>query len=247
MGLRKDFSVHKRKTIESFELVKADISGISLEIESLKNIIASFGSRISAIDNELLNLSRNASSNNLSISSKIDRRSSSMSDAIAAVNTLRNGINIISSNYQRMSKNMSGNKNSIKKLELKSKAESLRAGKLGYSLKKSQKETKKLKNILKISSRRAKSADSGLVKRIVSQQKRIVQLNRKIEGKKDIRKSVSRKKIRRKATPRKIITRKITPKKKVTTIKTPRRTITRTETPKKKEIVEIFRQKKPLI
>src|SRR3989338_9700184 len=90
LGLRKDFLVHKRKTIESFKLVRDDISTLDGSINNLKNTLVSVESRISNIYNETLNLrdaiGQNASeinaqrSHNANMQSKIEQINKSISN-----------------------------------------------------------------------------------------------------------------------------------------------------------------------
>ena len=54
MGLRHDFFIHKKKTIDSFKFVSADIAGINANIDNIRNVFLSLDSRISKIDEELL-------------------------------------------------------------------------------------------------------------------------------------------------------------------------------------------------
>lgn len=50
MGIRKEFMLHKGRTVESFEMVRADISSILTHIGGMRDMISSLDSRISVLD-----------------------------------------------------------------------------------------------------------------------------------------------------------------------------------------------------
>ena len=56
MSLRKDFLVHRRKTAESFRFVRADVSGIMINIEHIKNMLLALESKTSSLDNNIADL-----------------------------------------------------------------------------------------------------------------------------------------------------------------------------------------------
>jgi len=51
MGLRKDFSAHKNKTIEAFNIVSSDISTINLNLVTLRTTLSAMESRLSELNN----------------------------------------------------------------------------------------------------------------------------------------------------------------------------------------------------
>lgn len=209
MGLRRDFLVHKGKTVESFNLVRADIS-------SINNRVDKFSAEISQQNNQ-----------NFAIASKIENVGDSIRNVAAALDSFKNKLNDILS---------------------KSRLQSLKISSLENAVRKSQKDSKKIRKLLNVKVKLLKKLNLKSEKKIKSQHKRIVQLNKKIEGKKAVRKIVTKRIITRKVKPRRKVIKTITPKKTVTTITTPRRKITKTETPTKKEVVEVFKgRKKSLI
>ena len=264
LGIRKDFLVHRKRTVESFGYVKADISSINAGMESMKNMLGSVEARISALDSQIAGLSKALDkcafdigmqqNHNLDIQSKAENINKLISDVVAAVTAFKSKINNLVSNGQQISKNIAINKNSIKRLSLSSKSQSLKNRQIDSALKKSQKDIKKIKNLLNRKLKSTKRKDLELEAKIKSQRKSVIKLNRKIEGKKLVKpkKRIAKKAIARKATPKKravkkTVIKKVTPKKTVTTVKTPKRTVTTTVTPTKKNIVEIVKGKNPLI
>lgn len=224
LGLRKDFLVHKRKTIESFKLVRDDISTLDGSINNLKNTLVSVESRISNIYNETLNLrdaiGQNASeinaqrSHNANMQSKIEQINKSISNAIFTIESLNKGVSNLISKQQQLSGNVSGNSNAIKKLFSITKVQSLRNRQLNSALNKSQIEFKKIRSFLNIKLRGVNRANKGVEATIKNQRKRIVALNRKIEGKKSIRIKAKRKAKKRASSATRKTTKKIiTPKK----------------------------------
>lgn len=158
MGLRKDFLIHKRKTVESFRFVRADISSINVNIENMKSTLASIESRISALDNKVAVLWKetdkcltdiNVQQNNyLGIYSKIGHISKSVSAVAAAMTPFKDSINKIASSNKQIVKDMSSNQNSIKKLFSISKTLSLKNNLTNSALTKSQLEVNKIRNLL---------------------------------------------------------------------------------------------------
>ena len=245
VGLKKDFSIHKQKTIESFGFVKADISSINYNIENIKNALASIGSRISTLDNEILGLRKSVDTcvldisiqqnNSLNMQSRMNGIGKSMSGAMETLTSIKDRINTVFNQNKSISKTMTGYGTLIKSLTSKANAQSINSKKLSTQIRKYEQEIKKVKNLINNKIKTVKNADLELDRKIISQRKRIAQLNRKIESKKAV------KRIRRKA-------KKMMPRKKVTTIKTPKKTVIKTETPRKKKIVEVFNQgRKPLL
>ena len=95
MGLRKDFLIHKRRTIESFRFARADITAINVNVEQLKNTLSSVESGISNIGSEISNL-KNALDkcssdinlqqiSSLNVISKIDSINKSIGNAADAI------------------------------------------------------------------------------------------------------------------------------------------------------------------
>ena len=150
--------VHKKKTIESFGLVRADISSISNSIEHFKNILSALESRISTLDNQVLELRKAIDKNtseiriqynyNINIQSKIENINKSVSNIFTTINSFKNNINKLISNNQQSSKDITINKNAIKKLFALSKNQSLKNKQLTSTLKRSQEEVKKLRSFI---------------------------------------------------------------------------------------------------
>ena len=229
MGLRKDFLIHKAKTVESFGFVRADISNINNNIEHLRSQLSSVESRISAIDSQILILhkaiEKNSSeisvqqNNGLTLYSKIENISKSITSATDALNDFKNHINNLISNNQRILKDISGNKNAIKRLFSASKQQSLENKRTNSELKKSKAEITKLR-------------------RILDQKIRIV--NRRIAGKKTAKS--------RKLSPKLRVRKRVVQDKTIITVKTPSKTLVKAVTPTKKNMVGVIRQgKHPLI
>ena len=156
MGLRKDFLVHKKKTVDSFRFVRADISSININIENMKSMLTSMELRISALDNKVTVLRKeldkclsdiNVQQNNyLNIYSKIEYISKSISSIVTAMTSLKNSISKIASSNRNIVKDTSSNRNAIKKLFSISKMQSLKNKQVNSELKKSRAEIKKFKN-----------------------------------------------------------------------------------------------------
>ena len=242
MSLRRDFLVHKRKTVESFRFVRSDISGINAALEHIKNSISSLDSKLASVDIEAGNLKRFVEkcasdigiqeNYNLSIQSKIDVVNKLISETVSTLGSFKSSINdvlgkILSRNQQTSNKISSYDK-SIKKLFVNSKKQSLRNKQLTSSLKQNQEESKKLRNLLNKKLKTYQRKENEIESKIKHQRKLISLLNNKIEGKKWVRKIVKR-----------TITKKITPRKTVTKTVTPKKTVTETVTPKRKIITEV--------
>ena len=156
MGLKKDFLIHKKKTVESFRFVRADISSININIDNLKSMLASMELRISALDNKVTVLRKeidkclsdiNAQQDNyLNIHSKTEHIIKSISDVATAATSFKSSINKIVSNNKQILKDISSNRSAIKKLFLISKTQSLKNNQVNSELRKSKAEIKKLKN-----------------------------------------------------------------------------------------------------
>ena len=102
MGLRKDFLVHKRKTVESFRFVKADVSSLNANVENIKNMLVHADSRISALETEAYNLKSlidkclynidAQNSNSLNIVSKIENAGKSLGNLVETISSFKNKI-----------------------------------------------------------------------------------------------------------------------------------------------------------
>lgn len=212
MGLRKDFLVHKRKTVESFELVKADISSLNASIGNLGNTLALLDSRVNILSNEAslmraaIDESRITYHNALS---RIEDIRNSVDSIAATISSFKNIISKTLSKNGEMSREIAGSRNAIKKLFSISRIQSSRNKQLNSALRKSQAEIRKVKNLLN---------------------RRLTAVNRRIEGVKSARKP-SRRIIKKRIAPRKIIKKTITPK----------RIVTETITPKRKKIVKVVK------
>ena len=233
LGLRNEFSVHKRKTVESFMLVRADVSNIMISMEHIKNMLLTLESKASVMDSNSADLKSTLDKYSFD-AEEISKSTAQVSDAIGSFN---NRLKTAASQNKSMSKEITRNNKSVKKLLPRFKRQSLEIKKLNSALKQSQNEIRKLKNLLSNKLRTAKRGNLELEARITSQKKRILQLNRKIEGRKPARKA-----------SRRTVIRRITPKKTVTKTITPKKIVTKTVTPRKERIIEIIRQsKRPLI
>lgn len=270
MGLRKDFLIHKAKTIESFLLARADISSINNSMEHLKIHVSSVESRILVIDNEVLNLRKLLDKcisdlsmqqmGNLSLMTKIDSVSKSIGEMADNIGSFRNKVDNILSKNSGLSRQINSQNNSIKKLLPKSSKQSLEIRKLNSALKKSQQDIKKLRNLMDRKLKTAKRADKEIESTVKSQRKRIAQLNKKVDSKKPVGKRVIRK-IVAKTVKKKIIVKKYPKKisktskinvrkrrsqgKTIVTVKTPNRTLVQAVT--KGENVRVVRGRNPLI
>ncbi|MBI2653118.1 hypothetical protein HYX00_06640 [Candidatus Woesearchaeota archaeon] len=211
MGLRKDFLVHKRKTVESFRFVRDDIASVNAAIQHLKDAIHSIESRLSVTINEIISLKKGIDKclldievhNNIKndIQSKIESINKSIANTIPALSSLGSGIKNVLLRQQGISKSVSIHSSSLKKF---------------------QKEINKIKNLLNQKIKTVKRKDAELESKLRNQRKIILNLNKKIGG-------------------RRIIKKKLTPKKTIKKIITPKRIVTETTTPTKKTITEIKR------
>ena len=240
MGIRKDLLVHKQKTIESFGLVKADISSINASIDHVKNSLVSIELRLSAFDNEVLSLKKYMEASiseasmqrasTLKIQSKMSEIGNTITGTTGIVNSIRDRINGIFAQIKKISKAIADHKGIIENMKSKINSQFISGRKSSAKIKNFDKEIKKLRNLVNAKIKTTKTADLELEKKISSQRRRIAQLNRKIEGRKILKKvSIKRK-----------ILKKIAPKKKVTIT-------TKKETPTKKEIYQVIKEKNPLI
>lgn len=205
MGLRKDFLVHQKKTVDSFRLVREDISGINSNIGDLKGALGSMGPRISALDNQASDLRMAIGRQhviNSGLQSKIEQIFNSVSGMASLINNFKNNINKLISNEHQIAKNTSGNSNSIKKLFSMSKAESLKNRQIALALKKSWQEIKKLKTFLDKKLKTADKRHSALEAKLESQYKAIAALK---SGKRAAKpkKQPSKIKVKRKAAQNK--------------------------------------------
>lgn len=249
MRLKHDYLIHKSKTVESFRLVRADISSININIEHIKNILATVESRFFTVENEASGQRHsldkcvsdiNTQQNNvLGINSKIEFINKTLAGFSEAINIFKNQIGNITLRTQTTSKNISGVSSSIKMILDKLNTESSKNRSINSQLVISQKEIKKVKNLLNRKFKGMTKKSLELEVKLNRQRSKMISLNRKLSGKKTVKRLSSR---------RKVITRKITPRKTITTVKTPKKTVTKTVTPKKKKIVEVIKQgKNPLI
>ncbi len=248
MGLRQDFLIHKRKTVDSFMFVRQDIVSIDASLGNLKNSLLSIVQKVSAIENELLGLSGAVSrhstelniqqDNDANIILRIENSIKAIDGAVDQINSFKGRLNILGSKNVQLAQSLARYGKIMNVLLPRIKKQSINARKTSSDVRKTEKEIKKIKNLMGRNVKSSKRRENELRKTIVNQRKRIAQLNRKIESKK-----VIRVKSAKKTTKRKIL-----PRKRITTIKTPKRTITKTVTPKREKIVEIIRQgSKPLI
>lgn len=222
MGLRKDFLIHRRRTVESFKFVKADISSVNNSIENLKNMLASLESRISSLDMGAADLRKSIEkcsldislqqNNNLNLLSKIDTIHKSILNTTNTAVSIKNKIGGIVANNQKTSKKISANNDSIKNLSLKSKKQTATNRKLSSASNQAQKEIKKIRNFLNRRLRTVNRKNSELEITIKKQKKRIISLNKKIEGKK-LAKAIKKKTKRLTPITKKTTKKIITPKK----------------------------------
>lgn len=246
LGLRHEFSMHRRKTVESFSLVRGDISAVYNIINTIKNSLSSLEFKLSAIEtegsslrsaiekcNSDINLQQNS---NLNIQSRIENVNQSMGVIAETIDLIKKKTSISSTQNRSLSKKITAQNRLMKKLVPRSKKQALQISKLSSSLRKSQDDVKKLRNLLIRKLRTSNKRDLELEIRLKRQRRAMISLNRKIE----IRKMRSKTSGRR---PRKVITKIITPKKTITTIKTPRRTITKKVTPRKTVVKEVTANK----
>ena len=211
LGLRKDFLIHKRKTVESFRFVRDDIASVNAAIRHLKDALHSIESRLSVAINEIISLKKGIDKclldievhNNIKndIQSKIEGINKSIANTIPALSSLGSGIKNVLLRQQRISKSVSIHSSSLKKF---------------------QKEINKIKILLNEKFRSVKRRDAELKLKIRNQHKLISIINNKIRGKKAVSK-------------------KLTPKKTIKKVITPKKIVTETTTPTKKTITEIKR------
>lgn len=123
MGLRQDFLIHEGKTIESFRLVRADISGIHTNAGHMNNRLASVESAVSALDSHLSNLQKS-----------IERLSSEIS--------------LEQENSSLINSKISGISNSVEKSQKMSKVQALRNKQFSSLIKAAQDGIKKLKTLV---------------------------------------------------------------------------------------------------
>lgn len=222
MGLRKEFLIHKGSTVESFKLVKADVSGINSGIENIRNSVASLESMSFALEGEIPAIRQSVErcvlgismqqENNIGVGSKIESIMNSVQGVASAVSSFSKRMENSLAHSRELSRKIAAQDRLIKKLAPSSKKQFLMIRQLSFSLNKSRKESKKLRSLLNRKLKTANRANSELEKKIKSQRRRIQQLNRKIDGKKTIKK-ITKKTI----TPKKIVTETITPTKKTIT------------------------------
>ena len=237
MGVRKDLLAHKLKTIESFGLVKEDISAINANMQHINNLLASVEMRLSAFDNEVLSLKGYVKtcasdidaqkSSTLSIQSKIAEIGKNITFTNGSINSIRETISGIFAQNKEIYGTMEQHKNLITNLSSKMDSQSQNDDKLSAKLKNLEREVKTVRSSVKRGIKTTKTAGLKLEKKIRSQRSRIVQLNRIIESRKIVAKRKPKKKFIKKITPKKTIKKTITPKKVVTETTTPsRKTIT---------------------
>ena len=277
MGLRKDFLIHKRRTIESFIFVKSDVSGILANIEHIRKVLASLDMRISALDNEMALLRSIADrfssdismqqSNSQNMVSEIESVKKSLANSAKAIGLSEDKTEDALFKNQALSRKIISQEKLIKGLLSGSKLQYSAGRKLSSELRIYKGDISKIKNLLNRKLSTVKKKDSELEAKIKSQRGTIASLNRKIEGKKAARKpsaikSAKKKIAPKKAAPKKILSKKTLPKRKpskisvikrkvqdktVITVKTPGKTLIEAVTPGKKEIVKVIRGKNPLI
>lgn len=282
LGIRKDFNVHKRKTVESFGLVRADISSINANIEQIRNSLASVEARIITLGTDIgglrnsidrcssdINAHETAHSDMNSKIESIDESiggiNESISTAVAKIASFKSRVDSIASRNGTLLRGLSGNSQAIKRVLPRLNKQSLKTRKIGSDLRKargeiekskrrhakarklapvvreSQDQITKVKNLINRKLRTIKKRDTELELTIKRQRRRILELNRKIEGKKIARRAAG--KIIRKTAPKKRVVKKILPRKTIKKTITPKKTVTETTTPKKKEIVEVIKGK----
>ncbi len=159
LGLRKDFSAHKRKTVESFALVRADISAISASIEQLKNRLSFIESETSMANSSISGL-RNSidkcsfsikaqQSSSFNLQSKIEHIDKSIANAIATISSLNKSLDSVLSKYQKISERVLSHDNAIKRLFSESKMQALKNKRINSALRKSKEKAKKLEAKIK--------------------------------------------------------------------------------------------------
>ena len=275
MSLRREFLEHKGKTIGAFNLVRADVSTLDLNLISARAMLASIEEKITELGAKVNEVNQNLkadiemqNSANAAMASKIADINSFVNERIGNFETEIGKIGPaierkIKDSFNELSKKTAASSNSMKEIASKSSLQSAKIRKLGSSLRETQEKSKMLKGLINRKARSVRRADEELEAKIRSQRRRISQLNRKIEinaGRKISARRTSTRTARKltvKAAGSKIVTKKVTPKKTVITIKTPKRTIKKTVTPKKsvtekitpktKQVYEVIKEKNSLI
>src|SRR3989338_1540535 len=179
MGLRKDFLIHKQRTIESFMLARADISGINVNIDHIRNSLASIELKLSSFDNEILSVKKIVDdcisdismqrSGTLAIQSKIDEIGNSINGTVSTVGSIRERLNGIFSQNQKISKSISEHKSLINNLTSKISSQSASNRKLNTKLKNFDLEIKKVKKLVGRKIKTTRTADLKLERKIRSQ------------------------------------------------------------------------------
>ena len=103
VGIRKDFSVHRKKTVESFGFVREDISSLAANLGSVKTILDDVNSRINAQHHS-----------DLAVQAKVESINEAIGNAISSTNSLNNNLASLISKSQRTSAKVSGHDSSIK-------------------------------------------------------------------------------------------------------------------------------------
>ena len=229
MATRRDFLNHRRRTVDSFQLVRSDITGISSSIENVKNMLASMELRLSKLGDEHLGF-RTGIADRLSnieaiqgiikdFEPKINSMDKSSEDTSNKFNSLKNDLDNAVYAHQDVSRDLSRNSAAIKKILPILKSQTMKSRKLGSvvrksqeqvdklkkrllktskhgsALRESQEEIKKLKNLLNRKMRTMKRVDAELEAKIDIQRKRSVELNRKMDARKIIKKTPAIKKV----------------------------------------------------
>ena len=140
MGLRKDFLAHKRKTIESFGFVRADISALNMRVESMQNLISLVESRLPALGNEVVGLQKSIdscsseinaqNSSNLALQSKIIDMNKSIKSTVDLIGSFKNKINGLVSRDNGLLRRINAHDKLLKKLAPSAKKQSLKSDKL---------------------------------------------------------------------------------------------------------------------
>ncbi len=235
MSLRSDFVVHKKKTVESFQLVRIDISNLNNNQESLRASLSAVELRLASLDSAMSEVKSSIdkisveqavsqakaekmaadlvlqADNNYSNSKKFGGVNKSLSDLSLKIGLLNKNVKSLSLRNTSLSKSLSAAKSAAKKSDSKARQQAAQLQKIVFEMKNSKEEARKLKSLLKRNMKTIKKADGEIDFRLNAQRKRIVQLNRKIEGaapKKVPAKSPASKKVKRakpKRQKRKII------------------------------------------
>ena len=197
MGLRSDFFVHKKRTVESFRHVGVDISSINTSIDSIRNFLTINESKVSVLDAKIPSLQKT-----------MDKLSVDIDMEHNYARNIKSEIDLINRSFDSFRDKISSGL----------KTESLKNKRLNSSFKKTQKDVKKNKNFLNKKLLAIKKKNIGLEKMLKNHRKTILALNRKIESKKIKKKSV---KGANKIKPKIKTTKKVTPEKVITQIITP--------------------------